>query len=71
MSDARSAEVESLYDILEGINSLIKSVKDSAKGLRSTKKFITTIYLRTAKLKLNLPHKTAKSLNNCSSIIKF
>jgi transposase len=41
--------------ILEGTNSLIQAAKDSARGFRSTKNFITTIYLRTGKLKFNLP----------------
>ena len=41
--------------ILEGTNSLIQAAKDSARGFRSTKNFITTIYLRTGKLEFNLP----------------
>jgi transposase len=41
--------------ILEGTNSLIQAAKDSARGFRSTKNFITTIYLRTGKLKFSLP----------------
>jgi len=41
--------------ILEGINSLIQSAKDAARGFRTTKNFITTIYLRLGKLKFNLP----------------
>lgn len=41
--------------ILEGTNSLIQAAKDSARGFRSTKNFIITIYLRTGKLKFNLP----------------
>ena len=40
--------------ILEGTNSLVQSAKDSARGFRSTKNFITTIYLRTGKLEFNL-----------------
>ncbi len=41
--------------ILEGTNSLIQAAKDSARGFRSTKNFIITIYLRTGKLQFNLP----------------
>ena len=41
--------------VLEGINSLIQAAKNSSRGFRSTKNFITTIYLRTGKLKFNLP----------------
>ena len=41
--------------ILEGTNSLIQEAKDSARGFRSTKNFIITIYLRTGKLEFNLP----------------
>jgi transposase len=41
--------------ILEGTNSIIQAAKDSARGFRSTKNFITTIYLKTGKLKFNLP----------------
>jgi transposase len=41
--------------ILEGTNSMIQAAKDNARGFRSTKNFITTIYLRMGKLKFNLP----------------
>lgn len=41
--------------VLEGINSLIQSAKDDARGFRTTKNFIITIYLRLGKLKFNLP----------------
>jgi len=41
--------------ILEGINSLIQSAKDDARGFRTTKNFVITIYLRLGKLKFNLP----------------
>jgi transposase len=41
--------------ILEGLNSLIQAAKDSARGFRSDKNFIITIYLRLGKLKFNLP----------------
>ena len=41
--------------ILEGTNSLIQAAKDSARGFRSTKNFITTIYHRTGKIEFNLP----------------
>lgn len=41
--------------ILEGTNSIIQAAKDSARGFRSTRNFITTIYLRTGNLKFNLP----------------
>lgn len=41
--------------ILEGTNSIIQAAKDSARGFKSTKNFITTIYLRTGNLKFNLP----------------
>ena len=41
--------------ILEGTNSIIQAAKDSARGFRSTKNFIITIYLRTGKLEFNLP----------------
>jgi transposase len=41
--------------ILEGINSLIQSAKENARGFRRTKNFIITIYLRLGKLKFNLP----------------
>jgi Transposase and inactivated derivatives len=41
--------------ILEEINSVIQSAKRSARGFKSTHNFITTIYLRTGKLKFNLP----------------
>lgn len=41
--------------VLEGLNSLIQAAKDSARGFRSTRNFITTIYLRLGKLHFNLP----------------
>ena len=41
--------------ILEGTNSIIQAPKDSARGFRSTKNFIITIYLRTGKLEFDLP----------------
>jgi len=41
--------------ILEGTNSIIQAAKNSARGFRSTKNFITTIYLKTGNLKFNLP----------------
>ena len=41
--------------ILEGTNSIIQAAKDSARGFRSTKNFIITIYLRMGKLEFNLP----------------
>jgi transposase len=41
--------------ILEGTNSIIQAAKDSARGCRSTKNFIITIYLRTGKLEFDLP----------------
>jgi transposase len=41
--------------VLEGLNSLIQAAKNSSRGFRSTKNFITTIYLRLGKLQFNLP----------------
>ena len=41
--------------VLEGLNSLIQAAKDSARGFRSTKNFIITIYMRLGKLNFNLP----------------
>ena len=41
--------------VLEGLNSLIQAAKDSARGFRSTRNFITTIYLRLGKLHFDLP----------------
>lgn len=41
--------------ILEGLNSLIQATKVSARGFRSDKNFIITIYLRLGKLHFNLP----------------
>ncbi|MGV8128111.1 MAG: ISL3 family transposase [Methanothrix sp.] len=41
--------------VLEGINSLIQAAKNIARGFRSTKNFIITIYLRLGKLHFNLP----------------
>jgi transposase len=41
--------------VLEGINSLIQAAKNSARGFRSTKNFIITIYLKLGKLHFNLP----------------
>ena len=41
--------------VLEGINSVIQSVKGSARGFKPTKNLIITIYLRLGKLKFNLP----------------
>lgn len=41
--------------VLEGINSLIQAAKNSARGFRSTKNFIITIYLRLGKLHFDLP----------------
>jgi transposase len=41
--------------VLEGINSLIQAAKNSARGFRSTKNFIITIYLRLGKLHFKLP----------------
>ena len=46
--------------ILEGTNSLIQAAKDSARGFRSTKNFIITIYLRTGKLEFNLPTRNSE-----------
>jgi len=40
--------------VLEGINSLIQAAKNSARGFRSTKNFIITIYLRLGKLRFKL-----------------
>jgi transposase len=41
--------------VLEGLNSLIQAAKDSARGFRSTRNFIITIYMRLGKLHFNLP----------------
>lgn len=41
--------------VLEGLNSLIQAAKDSARGFRSDKNFIITIYLRLGKLHFDLP----------------
>jgi len=41
--------------ILEGLNRQIQAAKDSARGFRSTKNFIITIYIRMGKLQFNLP----------------
>jgi transposase len=41
--------------VLEGLNSLIQAAKDSARGFRSTKNFIITIYMRLGKLNFKLP----------------
>ena len=41
--------------VLEGINSVIQSAKGSARGFKSTKNLIITIYLRLGKLKFDLP----------------
>ncbi len=47
--------------IQEGTNSLIQAAKDSARGFRSTKNFIITIYLRMGNSNSFYPHETAKS----------
>jgi transposase len=41
--------------VLEGINSLVQSAKNSARGFRTTKNLILIIYLRLGKLQFNLP----------------
>ena len=41
--------------ILEGINSIIQTVKRKARGFRNVNNFITAIYLRCSKLEFNLP----------------
>jgi transposase len=41
--------------ILEGINSLVQAAKARARGYRSTRNFITMIYLLAGKLKFDLP----------------
>jgi transposase len=50
-----SSEIKIDNGILEGINILIQSAKNGARGFRTTKNFILTIYLRLGKLKFNLP----------------
>ena len=42
--------------ILEGINSRIQSAKDDARGFRTTKNFIITIYLRLGKTQVQSTH---------------
>jgi transposase len=41
--------------ILEGINSVIQTVKRKARGFRNVNNFITAIYLKCSKLEFNLP----------------
>ena len=41
--------------VLEGINSVIQTVKRKARGFRNVKNFITAIYLNCSKLEFNLP----------------
>ena len=41
--------------ILEGINSVIQTVKRKARGFRNVDNFITAIYLRCGKLEFDLP----------------
>lgn len=41
--------------ILEGMNSIVQSVKSNARGFRTTKNLILIIYLRLGKLQFNLP----------------
>jgi len=41
--------------ILEGINSLIQAAKAKARGYRSTRNFITMVYLVAGKLEFGLP----------------
>ncbi len=41
--------------LLEGLNSIVQSLKRSARGYRNPKNFMVMIYLRLAKLEFNLP----------------
>jgi transposase len=41
--------------LLEGLNSMIQSLKANARGYRNDENFMTMIYLRQGQLKLNLP----------------
>ena len=45
--------------VLEGINSVIQTVKRKAREFRNTKNFITAIYLRCSKLEFDLPQALA------------
>src|SRR6056297_61288 len=45
--------------VLEGINSVIQTVKRKARGFRNIKNFITAIYLRCSKLEFDLPEALA------------
>jgi len=40
---------------LEGLNSIVQSLKRSARGYRNPKNFMIMIYLRLGKLEFNLP----------------
>jgi len=41
--------------LLEGLNSMVQSLKRSARGYRNPKNFMSMIYLRLGKLEFNLP----------------
>jgi transposase len=41
--------------LLEGLNSIVQSLKRSARGYRNPKNFMIMIYLRLGKLEFNLP----------------
>jgi len=41
--------------LLEGLNSLIQSLKANARGYRNDENFITMIYLRLGQINLDLP----------------
>jgi len=51
------AKIESQINngILEGINSVVQTVKRKARGFRNIDNFITAIYLKCSKLKFDLP----------------
>ena len=42
--------------LLEGLNSLVQAAKRRARGYRSTRNYIATIYLVVGKLKVGVTH---------------
>ena len=49
--------IESLINngILEGLNSIIQTIKRKARGFRNLNNFMTDIYLKCGKLEFDLP----------------
>lgn len=55
--------------LLEGLNSMIQSLKANARGYRNDENFMTMIYLRQGQLKLNLPIQNTEEAKNLRRLI--